>query len=343
MTGGLIQLVITGVQDAPLIANPEITFYKKVYKQYTNFSINQTEKYIDKKNFDSEGQIKLDYNGDLLHNQYFKLEIPHFNIIQKYDKIITEEIYNINQLEVIYYNTKCFIFYNNSNKEWYIIPEYLFKLYNFNNINLKIESKLLIEKLLPEYIKENNIGQYINFYYIKDEEILPLISYIKTKINIWEELTLTLNNNDINYLNKIYTLKTINNDKYKQIKNYLFNLYYKTNNLTRFQNDFNLIYNNKTELERYNEYINFFDLTINKPVENYDIDKTYLYCKLNFYDFDKYKNNILEYNSLIILLLFKMLYLSNDLIFTFWKKYNTLINNNIDNNTIVNDYCNNNH
>jgi len=340
MTGGLIQLVVTGVQDAPLIANPEITFYKKMYKQHTNFSINEIEKYIDKKNFDSEGIIKIENNGDLLYNQYFKIEIPFFNIIQKYNKIINKDIYNINQLETIYYNTKCLVIYNNTNKEWYIIPEYLFKLYNFDNINSKIETKLLIDKLLPEYIKENNIGQYINFYYIKDNDILPLLSYIKIKINIWEEFILSLSlNNNINYLNKIYTLKTINNDKYKEIKNYLFNLYYKTNNLVRFQEDFNLIYNNKTELERYNEYINFYDLTIEKPIENYDIDKTFMYCKLNFYNFDNYKNNILEYNSLIILLLFKMLYLSNDVIFTFWKKYNTLNNNNIDYNTIINDYC----
>ena len=29
MTGGLIQLIIKGVQDSPLINNPEITFFKK--------------------------------------------------------------------------------------------------------------------------------------------------------------------------------------------------------------------------------------------------------------------------------------------------------------------------
>ena len=30
MTGGLIQLITTGIQDSPIIGNPEITFFKKV-------------------------------------------------------------------------------------------------------------------------------------------------------------------------------------------------------------------------------------------------------------------------------------------------------------------------
>ena len=45
MTGGLIQLVTTGIQDVPISSNPEITFFKTVYKKYTQFSINQQLKY----------------------------------------------------------------------------------------------------------------------------------------------------------------------------------------------------------------------------------------------------------------------------------------------------------
>ena len=42
MGGGLIQLITTGIQDSPLIGNPEITFFKTVYKQHTLFSICDT-------------------------------------------------------------------------------------------------------------------------------------------------------------------------------------------------------------------------------------------------------------------------------------------------------------
>jgi hypothetical protein len=37
--GGLIQLVAYGIQDLYITANPQITFFKVVYRRYTNFSI----------------------------------------------------------------------------------------------------------------------------------------------------------------------------------------------------------------------------------------------------------------------------------------------------------------
>ena len=39
MGGGLIQLVAYGAQNVYLNCNPEITFFKVVYKKHTNFSI----------------------------------------------------------------------------------------------------------------------------------------------------------------------------------------------------------------------------------------------------------------------------------------------------------------
>ena len=42
MTGALIQLVAIGQQDVSLTGNPEITFFKSVYKTHTNFAIDST-------------------------------------------------------------------------------------------------------------------------------------------------------------------------------------------------------------------------------------------------------------------------------------------------------------
>ena len=36
---GLLELVAHGVQDIYLIGNPQITFFKVVYKRHTNFSM----------------------------------------------------------------------------------------------------------------------------------------------------------------------------------------------------------------------------------------------------------------------------------------------------------------
>ena len=38
MTGGLLQIISSGKQDIYLTINPEITFFKKVFRRYTNFS-----------------------------------------------------------------------------------------------------------------------------------------------------------------------------------------------------------------------------------------------------------------------------------------------------------------
>ena len=39
MVGGLIQLVAYGVQDLYLTGDPQITFFKILYRRHTNFSI----------------------------------------------------------------------------------------------------------------------------------------------------------------------------------------------------------------------------------------------------------------------------------------------------------------
>ena len=39
MAGGVLQLAYQGSQDLYLTCNPEISFFKVVYRKYTNFSI----------------------------------------------------------------------------------------------------------------------------------------------------------------------------------------------------------------------------------------------------------------------------------------------------------------
>ena len=39
MAGGLMQLVAYGTQDMYLTGNPQVTFFKAVFRRYTNFSM----------------------------------------------------------------------------------------------------------------------------------------------------------------------------------------------------------------------------------------------------------------------------------------------------------------
>jgi hypothetical protein len=46
-SGGLLQLVAHGKQDVFLTGNPQITWFKFVYRRYTNFAVEAVEMYSD--------------------------------------------------------------------------------------------------------------------------------------------------------------------------------------------------------------------------------------------------------------------------------------------------------
>ena len=74
MGGGLIQLVSLGNQDEYITGNPQITFFKVVYRRHTNFSIESIIQNINGSNniepLKSEGDVVISRNGDLLSNIY---------------------------------------------------------------------------------------------------------------------------------------------------------------------------------------------------------------------------------------------------------------------------------
>ena len=74
MGGGLMQLVAHGAQDIYLTGNPQITFFKVVYRRHTNFSmetISQTIEGIYTLSTKNEiGSVTISRNGDLLHKIY---------------------------------------------------------------------------------------------------------------------------------------------------------------------------------------------------------------------------------------------------------------------------------
>jgi hypothetical protein len=74
MGGGLMQLVAYGAQDIYLTGNPQITFFKVVYRRHTNFSmesIKQTWNGSDTTNGRCTATISR--NGDLVHKLYLEV------------------------------------------------------------------------------------------------------------------------------------------------------------------------------------------------------------------------------------------------------------------------------
>jgi hypothetical protein len=76
MGGGLLQLVAYGAQDVYLTGNPQITFFKVVYRRHTNFAIEAIEQTPTGSNsLGSRVSFQITRNGDLIHRVYFYGEI----------------------------------------------------------------------------------------------------------------------------------------------------------------------------------------------------------------------------------------------------------------------------
>jgi hypothetical protein len=76
MGGGLLQLVAYGAQDVYLTGNPQITFFKVVYRRHTNFSIESIiQSYNGNANWDSRITCQISRNGDLLHKLYLEAKV----------------------------------------------------------------------------------------------------------------------------------------------------------------------------------------------------------------------------------------------------------------------------
>ena len=76
MGGGLLQLVAYGAQDVYLTGNPQITFFKVVYRRHTNFSI---ESIMQTTNgtvgYGNTINCTISRNGDLINRVYVEFDI----------------------------------------------------------------------------------------------------------------------------------------------------------------------------------------------------------------------------------------------------------------------------
>ena len=85
MGGSFLQLVAKGNQDKPLTGNPQMTFFKSIYKRHTNFASESIEVPL-------EGEIKwgmkckctVPRKGDLIGDMYLKVILPKITVSGSY-------------------------------------------------------------------------------------------------------------------------------------------------------------------------------------------------------------------------------------------------------------------
>lgn len=86
MAGGLIQLVAYSKQDIFLTHDPQITFFKVVYRRHTNFTLEVIpQNFLDTPDFGKRVTSIISKNGDLIRNMHLVIDLPS---IPKFDNEI---------------------------------------------------------------------------------------------------------------------------------------------------------------------------------------------------------------------------------------------------------------
>ena len=212
MGGGLLQLVAYGAQDVYLTGNPQITFFKVVYRRHTNFAIEAIEQTATGSNsLGSRATFQLTRNGDLIHRVYFYGQIknnadsgvalvPNFGQKllktieleiggQRIDKHYSEWLYIWNELSLPFGKREGYYKMIGANK--------------YNNCTL-LQSKKSYELYVP-----------LEFWFCRNVGLaLPLIAlqYHEVKINVEYESQAKLV--DEGNKNTTFQADTIKNDTY---------------------------------------------------------------------------------------------------------------------------------
>lgn len=218
MSGGLIQLVTSGQQDVKLTYNPEITFFKKVYRRHTVFALEIKEVYTEQQpNYGDKVSFNLN-DGDLIHRCFIQVEIPQLYFT---DTIIKSNDY-------LNWKNNYLLKLNNQLNKWFNLYD---NLKNYAFIELQLYQQLLT-LFLSDNITLNNIKELVirfnNINKAQKNKYVNLIDIdLYNKINISGYLlsiNLLLTNNKIipnnNYIS-IYTIKETLNKMYLCILEYL--------------------------------------------------------------------------------------------------------------------------
>lgn len=220
MAGGLINIAAYGAQDLYLTGNPEITYFKVVYRRYTNFSIENIRlSFNDSPDFGKTTTIDLAKIGDLAHKMYLEITLPELNFKRNISN--TDEITNYTNIynqSLNYYSIiNLFNQYNSSAYRESI------KIFNINNILNKPNEMINAIKKVFLNIDANIINNYINLLntlildpkspiyqnYILDKFYYNILSLIYIANNPTTDMINDLTGSILlNYINYAFQLST---------------------------------------------------------------------------------------------------------------------------------------
>jgi hypothetical protein len=153
MAGGLMQLIFIGTQDIYLVANAEITYFKRVYKRHSNFSMESIRVDLNRTDVNiyenTVFNVKIPRHGDLISQVYLAVTLPD---------IISDDIQSFRWIENIgealinnYYITV------GGNKIDHQTGDFL---YCVNQLGLTADKRELYNKMTGNTIEMNDPEQY---------------------------------------------------------------------------------------------------------------------------------------------------------------------------------------
>tara|TARA_B100001093_G_scaffold126213_1_gene118808 strand:+ start:19310 stop:20989 length:1680 start_codon:yes stop_codon:yes gene_type:complete len=230
MPSGLIQILAYGAQDLFLTGIPEITFFKFLYKRYTNYAMEFIELNLDgNKNFGEEISCEIPKNGDLINDIILKVSLPSVSLSKTTSNEEIEQNYNnLTQSETLIKNFNNFIHFI---YESIIIANNGLDNFNetfdniYTSINTYLDSNkdfLLNKNIIGDDINNNfNITLHLlNIYNLNENQLIKknklkllIESYINKSYNILKNLQDDYSTKKIIYensLNNNYNFSWIN-------------------------------------------------------------------------------------------------------------------------------------
>lgn len=259
MTGGILQLVARGYDDLYIIKEPEITYFKIVYRRHTNFSLfPKVLKFAENVNFGKIGKCRIKLLGDLLHKIYLAIEIPEIDI--------TDQYFTINDLMKIMTKYNIPFTYNG-------LPTDKLLFYMYEDAKIAIENYI---KTLEEQYSSATSAK------IKNAIITELKKIAFKKNNCWyfpdkkELFTNNFKHNELSF--EIYDLFQTGKPKFAWV-----------NELAHYLVDYVEVNIDGVTIDKHNSEILRSDYII-----NLDENKEEVYNKMigNIYDLYNYDSNI---------------------------------------------------
>jgi hypothetical protein len=174
MGGGLLQLVAYGAQDIYLTGNPQITFFKVVYRRHTNFAMEAIENVFNgSAGFGKRVTAQISRNGDLIHRIYVQIQMPTLLIGSTWADYTGLRVLANVEIEI---------------GGQRIDKHYSYWLYIWNELSLPVGKKAAYNKMIgADGTARTNMFVPLEFWFNRNVGLaLPLIAlqYHEVKVNI---------------------------------------------------------------------------------------------------------------------------------------------------------------